>query len=109
VVSVAGDGEVPHPTVPVGRDCAAVGIGDAAAGGLERFALPELRGFDPCAGRPGPRRGGCWWYEMVSVPCVVMTVRSYRSVSYLTSTARVPVVRLYSVRDEPPCRRNLAL
>ena len=52
VVVVAGDGEVPHPPVVVGRNRAAVGHDLLTVGRLEVLALAELGGLDPLpAGR----------------------------------------------------------
>jgi hypothetical protein len=39
VVVVAGDGEVPHPAIMVGRHAAAVGDRDVAVGGLEVLTI----------------------------------------------------------------------
>ena len=46
MVVVAGDGEVPHPAVVVGRGGAAACDGAHAVGGLQVLALLELGGGD---------------------------------------------------------------
>jgi hypothetical protein len=86
VVTVAGDGQVPHPAVMVGGCTAAVGVGGVAAGGAQRFTLGESGCLDPLAFGGAQNR----WptvVRMASAPPLVLTVRSYRSVSWWTKTA----------------------
>ena len=91
VVVAARDGEVPHPAVTLLRDPAPSGYGRISpVWGAQVGAVPESPRHDPPTARPAGTGTKDEWLLLVSITDVfdpTRTFRSYRSVSWWTSTA----------------------